>query len=199
MGMTFKEEVSKLQQLLTERENLKALIEDIYAKEAQTNITIEDCKNNLQNVSNARVKVNANLKMSKNLLDTMQNLEHRRKNQNMFVFGPNPIFSSAKENELNYSITNQFVIEMLKELDISFLVAEKNLVSAKECQKRYKENKVQIEESLQLVQETIEMQINKVNEMQTEGENQKTESPLQKMTYEAKISEETLSPQKTEI
>merc|ERR1712055_411694 len=154
----------------------KALIEDIHTKEAQTNITIQDCENNLHNVSNARVKVNANLKMSKNLLDTMQNLEHRRKNQNMFVFGPNPIFSSAKENELNYSITHQFVIEMLKELDISFLVAEKNLVSAKECQKRYKENKVQIEESLQLVQETIEMQINKVNEMQTEGENRKSYS-----------------------
>jgi len=197
--LSFNEEISKLQQLLSERENLKALIEDIHTKEAQTNITIQDCENNLHNVSNARVKVNANLKMSKNLLDTMQNLEHRRKNQNMFVFGPNPIFSSAKENELNYSITNQFVIEMLKELDISFLVAEKNLVSAKECQKRYKENKVQIEESLQLVQETIEMQINKVNEMQTEGETQKTERPIQKMTCESKMSEETLSPQKTEI
>merc|ERR1712243_460497 len=173
--------------------------EDIHAKEAQTNITIQDCENNLQNVANARVKVNANLKMSKNLLNTMQNLEHRRKNQNMFVFGPNPIFSSAKENELNYSITNQFVIEMLKELDISFLVAEKNLVSAKECQKRYKENKLQIEESLQLVQETIEMQINKVNEMQIQGETQKTETPTQKITCESKMSEEILSPQKTEI
>merc|ERR1712098_131992 len=164
---------------LAERENLKALIEDIHTKEAQTNITIQDCENNLQNVANARVKVNANLKMSKNLLNTMQNFEHRRKNHNIFVFGPNPIFSSAKENELNYSITNQFVIEMLKELDISFLVAEKNLVSAKECQKRYIENKLQIEESLQLVQETIEMQINKVNEMQTEGELQNTENPTQ--------------------
>ena len=197
--MSFNEEVSKLQQLLTERENLKALIEDIQTKEAQTNMTIQDCENNLHNVSNARVKVNANLKMSKNLLNTMQNLEHRRKNQNMFVFGPNPIFSSAKENELNYSITNHFVIEMLKELDISFLVAEKNLVSAKECQKRYKENKLQIEESLQLVQETIEMQINKVNEMQTQGEAQKTEKPSQKMPCESKMSEEILSPQKTEI
>jgi len=196
---TFNEEVSKLQQLLAERENLKVLIEDIYAKEAQTNITIEDCKNNLQNVSNARVKVNANLKMSKTLLTTMQNLESRRKNHNIFVFGPNPIFSSAKENELNYSITNQFVIEMLKELDISFLVAEKNLVSAKECQKRYKENKVQIEESLQLVEETIEMQINKVNEMQSEGDSQKNKNKIQKTNYESKMSEETLSPQKNEI
>jgi len=201
---SFNEEVSKLQQLLTERENLKKLIEDIQTKEAQTSITVQDCKNTLLNVNNARIKVNANLKMSKTLLNTMQNLESKRKNHNIFVFGPNPIFSSAKEHELNYSITNQFVIEMLKELDISFLVAEKNLVSAKECRKRYKENKVQIEESLQLVQETIEMQINKVNELQMEGDihsNSQNSSCESKLSEEPKIVEnnETPSPQKNEV
>jgi len=197
---SFKDEVSKLQQLLNERESLKKLIEDIQAKEAQTNLTVQECKNTLLNVNNARIKINANLKMSKTLVNTMQNLESKRKNHNIFVFGPNPIFSSAKEQEFNYSVTNQFVIEMLKELDISFLVAEKNLISAKECRKRYKENKAQIEESFQLVQETIEMQINKVNELQTEPD-------IQKATCESKLSEEpkiiqnneTPSPQKNEI
>jgi len=197
---SFNEEVSKLQQLLNERESLKKLIEDIQAKEAQTSVTVQECKNTLLNVNNARIKINANLKMSNTLLNTMQNLESKRKNHNIFVFGPNPIFSSAKEQEFNHSVTNQFVIEMLKELDISFLVAEKNLISAKECRKRYKENKAQIEESLQLVQETIEMQINKVNELQTEPEIQKATSET-KMSEEPKIiqNNETPSPQKNEI
>eukprot|EP00092_Neocalanus_flemingeri_P017842 GFUD01019306.1.p1 GENE.GFUD01019306.1~~GFUD01019306.1.p1 ORF type:complete len:422 (+),score=134.91 GFUD01019306.1:264-1529(+) len=197
---TFNEEVSKLKQLLNERENLKKLIEDIKAKESQTNVTVEDCKNTLFNVNAARIKVNANLKMSKPLLNTMQNLESKRKHHNIFVFGPNPIFNEAKEHELNYSINNKFVIEMLKELDISFLVAEKNLVSAKECRKRYKENKAQIEESLQLVQETIDMQINKVNELQTEQDTQKNCCET-KLSEEPKIiqNNETLDPQKNEI
>merc|ERR1739838_479320 len=197
---SFSDEASKLKQLLNERENLKKLIEDIQSKESQTKITVEDCKNTLFNVNAARIKLNANLKMSKPLLNTMQNLESKRKHHNIFVFGPNPIFSSAKECELNYAINNQFVIEMLKELDISFLVAEKNLVSAKECRKRYKENATQIEESLQLVQETIDMQINKVNKLQVEP-------TVQIVNCETKMSEEpkiiqnnaTLGPQKNEM
>jgi len=197
--ISFNDEVSKLKQLLNERENLKKLIDGIQAKEAQTTATVKDCKHTLFNVNAARVKLNANLKMSKTLLTTMQNLENKRKNHNMFVFGPNPIFSSAKEQELNYAINNQFVIEMLKELDISFLVAEKNLVSAKECRKRYKENATQIEESLQLVQETIDMQINKVNKLQIEPTVQ-MEKCETKMSEEPKIiqNNDTIGPQKTE-
>lgn len=191
--ISFSDEVSKLQKLLEERENLRKLIEDVQTKEAQTNATVEDCKKTLLNVNAARIKVNANLKMSKTLLDTMQSLESKRKTQNMFVFGPNPIFNSAKEHELNYSITNQFVIEMLKELDISYLVAEKNLVSAKDCRKKYKENKQQIEESLQLVQETIDMQINKVNELQNSELNAlKTDSKVKKLSDEAQTTSESM-------
>jgi len=163
--VSFQDEVDKLRQLLEERDNLKKLVDDIEAKEKQTEVTVEDCRNTLWSVNAARVKLNANLKMSKTLLTTMQNVEKQRKVHNMFVFGPNPIFSSAREYEMTYSMTNQFVIEMLKELDISYLVAEKNLDSAKECRTKYQENRSQIEESLQLVQETINMQITKVNEI----------------------------------
>merc|ERR1712212_772087 len=102
------------------------------------NGTLEECKNALHNVNAARIKVSANLKMCESLLDTMQNLEQNRKRQDLFVFGPNPIFSSAKEVELNYSITNQCVVEMLKELDISRAVALKNLQSARERTKKKK-------------------------------------------------------------
>lgn len=159
---------SELSLLATERSNLTKLLEDIREKEVQAHAAVQDCKTVLFNVNSARIKLNANLKMSGNLLDKMQGIETRRKNQNMFVYGPNPIFSSARDNELNYSINNQFVIEMLKELDISFLVAEKNLLAAKECRKRYKENKMQIEESLQLLNETIDMQLQAV-EIQEES------------------------------
>jgi len=159
------EEVKKLQQLIDERNHLKKLIEDVEMKEAQTKSAVEECQNTLYNVNAARIKLNANLKMSKTLLTTMQNVEKQRKVSNMFVFGPNPIFTSAREYEMTYSISNQFVIEMLKELDISYLVAEKNLDSAKDCRTKYEENRNQIEESLQLVQETIDMQANKISEM----------------------------------
>jgi len=162
---SLQEEVTKLRQLLEERDNLKKLLEDIEAKESQTIKTIEDCQNTLFNVNAARVKLNANLKMSKNLLTRMQNMEKQKRVHNMFVFGPNPIFSNAKEQELSYSISNAFVVEMLKELDISYLVAEKNLNSAKECRAKYKENRSQIDESMALVKDTIEMQVVKVNEL----------------------------------
>jgi len=165
-SVSFQQEIKKLQQLVDERNHLQKLIEDVEMKEAQTKSAVEECQNTLYNVNAARIKLNANLKMSKTLLNTMQNVEKQRKTSNMFVFGPNPIFSSAKEYEMTYSVSNQFVIEMLKELDISYLVAERNLDSAKDCRTKYEENRNQIEESLQLVQETIDMQANKINEMQ---------------------------------
>jgi len=198
---SLQDEVDKLRQLLEERDNLKKLGEDIDIKENQTKITLEDCQNTLFSVNAARVKLNANLKMSKTLLTTMQNVEKQRKVHNMFVFGPNPIFSSAREYEMTYSISNQFVIEMLKELDISYLVAERNLISAKECRAKYQENKSQIEESLQLVKETIEMQISKVNELKEAvngagGDKTGVESDVDKF-YEN--SSDEMGPQKNEI
>lgn len=162
-----KDEMTQLRSLLEERDNLRKLIEDIEAKENQANDTVEECKNTLHNVNAARTKVSANLKMSDTLLNKMQKLESKRRNHNIFVFGPNPIFSSVKDVELDYSISNQFVIEMLKELDITRIVAQKNLDSARECRMKYKENKAQIVESLQLVEDTINMQIETVNENKT--------------------------------
>jgi len=196
---SLQEEVAKLRQLLEERDNLKKLLEDMETKEKQTVKTIEDCQNTLFNVNAARVKLNANLKMSKNLLSKMQNVEKQRKMHNMFVFGPNPIFSSAKEQEMSYSISNAFVIEMLKELDISYLVAEKNLNSAKECRAKYNENRSQIDESMTLVKDTIDMQIIKVNELKEEtmeakesSENESVEMPVDEMrdTVEPAVKEE---------
>ena len=86
----------------------------------------------------------------------MQTLEKQRKTQNIFVYGPNPIFNSAKEMELNYSINNQFVIEMLMELDMSFHVAKENLATARACRRRYRENKSQILDSLHSLQVSMD-------------------------------------------
>ena len=97
----------------------------------------------------------------------------------LFVFGPNPIFSSAKEVELSYSISNQCVVEMLKELDISRAVALKNLQSARECRSKHIENRTQIEENLQLIQRTIENQIEAVNKK--EEKHADTEEKVQKV------------------
>jgi len=173
------DEVERLRTLLEEKDNLRKLIEELEAKEVHINGTLEECRNALHNVNAARIKVSANLKMCESLLGTMENLGQKRKRQDLFVFGPNPIFSSAKEVELSYSVSNQCVVEMLKELDISRAVALKNLQSARECRSKHIENRTQIEENLQLIQRTIENQIEAVNKK--EEKHADTEEKVQKV------------------
>merc|ERR1719480_282633 len=145
---TYKEELSKLEGMLGERDILGKLFTEVQEKEEQAINTINECRNTINNVNAMRIKLNAHITMTKSLLETMQTLEKQRKTLNMFVYGPNPIFNSAKEMELNYSINNQFVIEMLTELDMSFHVAKQNLATARACRRRYRENKSQILDSL---------------------------------------------------
>lgn len=163
---TYKEELSKLEVMLGERDILGKLFTEVQEKEEQAINTINECRNTINNVNAMRIKLNAHITMTKSLLETMQTLEKQRKTQNMFVYGPNPIFNSAKEMELNYSINNQFVIEMLKELDMSFHVARQNLATARECRRRYRENKSQIMDSLQSLQVSMDGQSQHLSFMQ---------------------------------
>jgi len=163
---TYKEELSKLEVMLGERDILGKLFNEVQEKEDQAINTIKECRNTITSVNTMRIKLNANINMTKSLLETMQTLEKQRKQQNIFVYGPNPIFNSAREMELNYSINNQFVVEMLKELDMSFHVAEQNLRTARECRRRYRENKTQVLESLQSLQVSIDDQSQHLTFMQ---------------------------------
>merc|ERR1711983_534487 len=163
---TYKDELSKLEVMLGERDILGKLFTEVQEKEEQAINTINECRNTINNVNAMRIKLNAHITMTKSLLETMQTLEKQRKTQNMFVYGPNPIFNSAKEMELNYSINNQFVIEMLKELDMSFHVARQNLTTARECRRRYRENKSQIMDSLQSLQVSMDGQSQHLSFMQ---------------------------------
>ena len=164
---TYKEELSKLEVMLGERDILGKLFTEVQEKEEQAINTINECRNTINSVNAMRIKLNAHITMTKSLLETMQSLEKGRKTQNMFVYGPNPIFNSAKEMELNYSINNQFVIEMLKELDMSFHVARQNLATARECRRRYRENKSQIMDSLQSLQVSMDGQSQHLSFMQS--------------------------------
>merc|ERR1712168_993080 len=118
---TYKDELNKLKDLINERDSLGKLYNEVQEKDHKTIATIQECKNAITSINSMRIKLEASITMTKSLLNTMQNKELERRNQNMFVYGPNPIFSSAKELELNFSINNQFVRDMLQELDISFL------------------------------------------------------------------------------
>merc|ERR1719400_448318 len=153
------EEFLKLQEMLTERESLVKLLSEIKEKYDQTLTTISEVHQTISSVNAVKIKLHANLNMSTSVLKVMQSLEARRKNQNLFVFGPNPIFHSAKEMEIDYSINNQYVIEMLKELDMTSHVAENNLKSAKECKRKYKASCSQVGESLQTLQESIDLHV----------------------------------------
>lgn len=161
------EEFLKLQEMLAERDSLVKLFSEIKEKYDQTLLTITEVQNTISNVNAVKIKLHANLNLSTPVLKVMQGLESRRKNQNIFVFGPNPIFHSAKEMEIDYSINNQYVIEMLKELDMTSLVAGNNLKSAKECKRKYKASYSQVGESLQTLQESIDLQTNKISSIQS--------------------------------
>merc|ERR1712156_84967 len=164
---TYKEELFKLQGMLNERDTLGKLFTEVQEKEDQALATIKECRNTITSVNTMRIKMNAHITMTKSLLETMTKLENQRKKQNMFVYGPNPIFSSAKEMELNYAINNRFVIEMLKELDMSYHVAQQNLRTARECKRRYRENSAQIMESLEALQHSIDNQSQHLTFMQS--------------------------------
>jgi len=153
---TYKEELAKLEVMMSERDILGKLFTEVQEKEDQAINTINECRNTINSVNAMRIKLNANVNMSKSLIEKMQTLEKQRKTQNIFVYGPNPIFNSAKEMELNYSINNQFVIEMLMELDMSFHVAKENLATARACRRRYRENKSQILDSLHSLQVSMD-------------------------------------------
>merc|ERR1712024_145621 len=90
-----------------------------------------------------------------------------KKESKHFCIRPQPYLHSAKELEIDYSINNQYVIEMLKELDMTSHVAENNLKSAKECKRKYKVSCAQVGESLQTLQESIDIQTNKINNIQS--------------------------------
>jgi len=161
------EEFLKLQEMLTERDSLVKFFSEMKEKYDQTLLTITEVQNTISSVNAVKVKLHANLNLSTSLLKVMQSLESRRKNQNIFVFGPNPIFNSAKELEIDYSFNNQYVIEMLKELDMSAIVADNNLRGAKECKRKYKASIAQVQESLQTLQESIDIQTNKISNIQS--------------------------------
>ena len=163
---SLEEEFLKLQEMLVERDSLVQLFSEIQEKYDQTLHTITEVQNTISSVNAVKVKLQANLNMSTPLLKVMQGLESKKRNLNIFVFGPNPIFNSAKDLELDYSINNQYVIEMLKELDLTSLVSENNLKSARECKRKYKASSAQVQESLQSLQESIDLQTNKINKIQ---------------------------------
>ena len=108
------EEFMKLQEMLAERDSLVKLFAEIQEKYDQTLMTITEVQNTISNVNAIKVNLHANLNMSSSLLKVMQGRESRRRNQDIFVFGLNPIFNWAKELELDYSINSHYVIEMLK-------------------------------------------------------------------------------------
>merc|ERR1711988_112665 len=188
------EEFMKLQEMLAERDSLVKLFAEIQEKYDQTLMTITEVQNTISNVYAIKVNLHANLNMSSSLLKVMQGRESRRRNQDIFVFGPNPIFNSAKELELDYSINSHYVIEMLKELDMTSLVSDKNLKSAKECKKKSKASRAQVQESLHSLQESIDQQTIKINDIQQLLDSPKV-GPRQDESFSSKLQSENINTQ----
>merc|ERR1711962_1031314 len=170
------EEFLRLQEMLAERDSLVKLFAEIQEKYDQTLMTITEVQNTISNVNAIKVNRHANLNMSSSLLKVMQGRESRRRNQNIFVFGPNPIFNSAKE------------------LELTSLVSDKNLKSAKECKKKYKASRAQVQESLHSLQESIDQQTIKINDIQQLLDSP-TVGPRQDESFSSKLQSENMNTQ----
>jgi len=162
--------VTHMKELLEERDTLRKILEELEAKVEQSNATVEECKKVLHDVNAARSKVAAQLDISKAIFDSMLDQGQKRKTCDVFIFGPNPIFSSVRDIELNYSVSNQFVIEMMQELDITQIVAKKNMDSAFDVKMKIQEKKEKLEENLFSIQNAIDLQIEMVNNVETDVE-----------------------------
>jgi len=186
---SYKQELSILQEMLNERDSLGKLYNEAQEYEAKARSTILGFRNTITSVQTMRIQLSGSMNMSQTLLNTMKNLETQKKNLNMFVYGPNPIFNTAKDMELSYSINNQFVIEMLKELDLSFHIAKQNLENAQETKRKYKESKVKIMEALHSLQVNIDKQTEQLNNLQSSLEAKDTKNVPVK--YESDIQQPT--------
>ena len=68
---TYKEELSKLEVMLGERDILGKLFTEVQEKEDQAINTINECRNTINSVNAMRIKLNANVNMSKSLIEKM--------------------------------------------------------------------------------------------------------------------------------
>ena len=131
-----------------------------------------------------KIKLCGNVDLSSTVYNTVKNLESQRKNINLYVYGPNPIFNTTKELELTYSINNQFIIEMLKELDISVHIVQQNLAKAQDTKRKFKESKQKIMEALQSLQDNIDQKTKHLNSLQQGIKPVKTFIPTQEIWTE---------------
>jgi len=163
--MNLKSEIDKIKEMFEERNSLKAILEDAKAQKAIAETTYDECLLAVSNLSAAWSKFRASLKMADQLTSIMKKSNTRNNSHKLFVFGPNSIFSSVKEQEISYAISNHFAIETLKELDMSSIIVEQNLKSAKKCLRKAVENCSQAESALLFSTEMLDQHTARVKEL----------------------------------
>ena len=166
MKPSLQDELSSLQEMLHERDSLGKLFNEAQEQEAEARAEVRKLRGSLASVNSMKINLCGNINLSNTVINTVKNLESQKRNLNLYVYRPNPIFNITKELELTYSVNNQFIIEMLKELDISLHVVQQNLSKAQETRRKFKESKTRIMEALQSVQDNIDTQTKHLNNLQ---------------------------------
>jgi len=128
-----------LKNLAIERENLKLMMEGCRQKLENAKITCSECQSSLQNILASAAALRLQLKSSQSyLLSTLLKKEHNTVSKNMWVYGPNPIFTGlARIDEINASVQNTALDQALQKTEISQVVAEKNLSFAQKMVTKY--------------------------------------------------------------
>lgn len=164
---SLQDELSNLQEMLSKRDSLGKLFHEAQEQEVQAKEEVRKLQSSIASVNSMKIKLCGNISLSNKIFNTVKTLESQKKNLNLYVYGPNPIFNNTKELELTYSINNQFIIETLKELDISLHVVQQNLTKAQDARRKFKESKAKIMEALQSLQDNIDTQTQHLNTMQS--------------------------------
>ena len=141
---SLQDELSNLQEMLSKRDSLGKLFHEAQDQEARAKEEVRKLQSSIASVNSMKIKLCGNISLSNKIFNTVKTLESQKKNLNLYVYGPNPIFNNTKELELTYSINNQFIIETLKELDISLHVVQQNLTKAQDARRKFKESKAKI-------------------------------------------------------
>lgn len=157
--------VEKLKNLVIERENLRQFINTVRYKLDEAGRTDADCQTSLHTIDSNRAALYLEIQNSSQLLS--QTLKHQR-TQDIWIFGPNPIFAGLREIETVASCQSYFVMEMLKKLDISRIYTQHHQSVARSLVNKYTRRLNQLTERIETNEAAIDKQVEAIGCAQLE-------------------------------
>ncbi|XP_023322998.1 uncharacterized protein LOC111697289 isoform X2 [Eurytemora carolleeae] len=152
--------IDQLKNLFLEKETLKQQVENLKYKIGKSSETKSECEVSLFNIETSIATLQLEVQSSRSYLGT---LLRQKQNTALWIYGPNPIFSGIKDFEFGASFENQFVVELLKKMEISRLHARNNLAYAQNLVNKYKTRLAKISKEMSVADAKIDAQVVTIN------------------------------------